>query len=60
MVMTNEIEGVIVKIDNEDEPPLVHIREKDGKISVYSIDDIEIINQKGKNVVFEPFKRDKS
>ena len=58
--MTTEIEGTIIKIDNTEEPPLVHIREKGGKVVVYCIDDIDIVEQKGKDVVVEPFVRDKS
>ena len=58
--MTKKIEGKIIKIENTEEPPLIHIEDVNGKVWVYSIDDIEIVEQKGAEVIIAPFERDKA
>ena len=58
--MSEQKEGVIIKIENNEEPPLIYIRMLDGKtVRVYSVDDISILCvTKNKKITFAPFDRD--
>ena len=58
---TPKVEGVIIRIDNHEEPALIWIRLKDGNIVTYSIDNIKIISKPNSSnkIIFEPFVRDK-
>lgn len=51
--------GKIVKIDNTEEPPIITVKTDDGNYSVYSIDDINIVEMKDGQIRYEPFNRDK-
>ena len=56
----NEVIGTIIKIENQEEPPIVTIKLDNGKIVVYSVDDMRIKKPvtNDNRITFEPFTRD--